>query len=86
MKESPFVRLWRHNREWKQAMKASFYSFLNKLFDVAPEILIGVAVDLVVKREEALAGLGFDTVESQLFVLGFATLVIWASESLFEYL
>ena len=68
-------------------MKASFYSFLNKLFDIAPEILIGVAVDLVVKREESfLAGLGFDTVESQLFVLGLATLVIWASESLFEYL
>ena len=37
------------HKEWRlSAMKAS-YSFLNKLFDVAPEILIGVAVDLVVK-------------------------------------
>ena len=32
---------------------ATFYSVLNQLFDIAPEILIGVAVDLVVKKENS---------------------------------
>lgn len=88
MNKSAFFRLWNHNKEWKlSAAKASFFSFLNKLFDIAPEILIGVAVDLVVKKEKSfLASLGFETPSEQLWVLGGATLFIWASESFFEYL
>ena len=30
---------------------ATLYSVINKLFDIAPEILIGIAVDIVVRRE-----------------------------------
>lgn len=65
----------------------SLYSFLNKLFDIAPEILIGVAVDLVVKKNDSfVSSLGFNSISSQVFFLGAATFLIWALESTFEYL
>lgn len=85
---NPFIRLWRHNPDWRvKAKRATLFSVLNKLFDVLPEILIGVAVDLVVKREESfIASLGFVTPESQLLFLGALTFIVWSSESFFEYL
>lgn len=85
---NPFIRLWRHNPDWRvKAKRATLFSVLNKLFDVLPEILIGVAVDLVVKREESfIASLGFATPESQLLFLGALTFIVWSSESFFEYL
>ena len=33
---------------------SSLFSALNKIFDIAPEVLIGVAVDLVVRKMIAL--------------------------------
>ena len=66
---------------------ASIYSIINKLFDIMPEILIGFAVDLVVKRQDSfIASLGFNSVESQISMLAFCTFLIWAFESLFQYL
>ncbi len=66
---------------------ASVYSIVNKLFDIMPEILIGFAVDLVVKRQDSfIASLGFNSVESQISMLAFCTFLIWAFESLFQYL
>jgi ATP-binding cassette subfamily B protein len=70
----------------RRVMLAALCSVLNKLFDIAPEILIGVAVDTVVKKEQsALAGFGITDVKTQLFVLGGLTLLIWMGESLFEF-
>ena len=66
---------------------ATLYSILNKLFDIAPEILIGVAVDLVVNQENSwVAQLGFQTIQSQLVFLAGTTFFIWVFESLFQYL
>ena len=66
---------------------ATTYSVLNKILDLAPPLLIGAAVDVVVKREDSwVARFGFTDVESQLWALVVATLVIWGLESLFEYL
>lgn len=65
---------------------ASVCSVLNKLFDIAPEILIGVAVDTVVRREQStLARFGLTDVKEQVLLLGGLTLVIWMCESLFEF-
>ena len=51
---SPIHLLNTYLRQWKgRVVKASTYSVLNKLFDVAPEVLIGVAVDLVVKKNQS---------------------------------
>jgi ATP-binding cassette subfamily B protein len=66
---------------------ASSCSVLNKLFDLAPPVLIGLAVDVVVRQQTSwLADLGFRTVPSQLTALAVASFVIWSAESLFEYL
>lgn len=68
-------------------MLATLCSILNKLFDLAPPVLIGIAVDVVVWQQNSfMARLGFTAVQSQLVALGGITLVIWALESLFEYL
>ena len=62
-------------------------STLNTFFDVMPEILIGIAIDVVVNQESSfVASLGFETPKSQIVVLGVLTFIIWAGESLFEYL
>jgi len=81
------IRLLRYAKPWRgRIVLATTYSILNKLFDIAPEILIGIAVDVVVKREESfVADLGFVTPQSQIAALGVATFLIWAFESLFQY-
>ena len=66
---------------------AATCSVLNKLFDLAPPVLIGLAVDVVVQQRTSwLAGLGFSTVPGQLGVLAVLSFLIWSAESLFEYL
>jgi ATP-binding cassette subfamily B protein len=66
---------------------ASGASVLNKLFDLAPPVLIGLAVDVVTRQRTSwLAGLGFATVPSQLGLLALLSFVLWSAESLFEYL
>ena len=66
---------------------ASLCSILNKLFDLAPPVLIGLAVDVVVQQNTSwLASLGVQTVPSQLTLLAGISFVIWSAESLFEYL
>src|SRR3989338_10766685 len=68
-------------------IKASTYSILNKIFDILPEVLIGVAVDVVIKRENSLvARFGIQNLEHQLVALAILTLFIWGFESLFDYL
>ncbi|MDH3731121.1 MAG: ABC transporter ATP-binding protein/permease [Acidimicrobiia bacterium] len=71
----------------RQVWKATAASILNKVFDLAPPLLIGVSVDIVVAQEDSfLAGLGVSSVLAQLWVLAAVTFVIWGLESLFEYL
>ena len=50
---------------WKaRVVFASIYSAINKIFDIAPEVLIGVAVDLVVKKNDSfVASLGFQSID-----------------------
>ena len=84
----PFARLWHHAAgHRREVVVASVFSVLNKLFDLAPPLLIGVAVDTVVEKQGSwLADLGVEDVRSQLLVLAAATAVIWILESIFEYL
>ena len=81
-------RLLRYARGYRrQIIAATTCSIINKLFDIAPEILIGVAIDVVVNQEESfVAGLGFETAQEQITILAVLTFFIWAGESLFEYL
>ena len=83
-----FRQLISYAKPWRfKIITASIYSIVNKLFDIMPEILIGFAVDLVVKRQDSfIASLGFTSVESQISILAICTFFIWAFESLFQYL
>ncbi|MEB3332004.1 MAG: ABC transporter ATP-binding protein [Synechococcaceae cyanobacterium] len=61
-------------------------SVINKLLDLAPPVLIGLAVDVVVReRTSWLAALGVGSVPAQLGVLALISFVVWSGESLFEY-
>jgi ATP-binding cassette, subfamily B, bacterial len=86
--EHPLRRLFRHARAHRpKALWATLFSALNKLFDVLPEVLIGMAVDVVVnKKASFLARFGIVPPEHQLLLLGALTVFIWVFESLFEYL
>lgn len=81
-------RLLRYARGYRRRiLAATACSAINKLFDIAPEILIGIAIDVVVnKKESFVASLGFGDAKEQIMVLGVLTFLIWAGESLFEYL
>ena len=71
----------------RQLRLAALCSVLNKLFDLAPPVLIGLAVDVVVRQDNAwLALFGVTRVPAQLAVLAVLSFVIWTAESLFEYL
>jgi ATP-binding cassette subfamily B protein len=84
----PLSRLFAYARPYRRnAALASVYSVLNKIFDILPEILIGVAVDVVVnQRDSFLARAGLPDPVDQLLALTALTVVVWALESLFEYL
>jgi ATP-binding cassette subfamily B protein len=71
----------------RRVWQASLCSVLNKIFDLAPPVLIGLAVDVVVRQQtSSLAALGFRSVPSQLGLLALLSFVIWSAESGFEYL
>jgi ATP-binding cassette subfamily B protein len=65
---------------------ASLCSVTNKIWDLAPPLLIGLAVDVVVEREDSfLASMGVLDPWNQLILLSVLTFAIWGLESLFEY-
>ncbi len=86
--ESPIIALWQHfTHKRAKVIEASLYSILNKIFDIAPPLLIGLAVDTVVKKENSfIADYGVTNHLHQMYLLGFLTFIIWALESFFEFL
>lgn len=81
------VRLLRYARGERRAiLLAVSCSIANKLLDLAPPFLIGMAVDVVVQRESSLLGrLGVVDPFRQLALLAGITVAVWALESIFEY-
>lgn len=66
---------------------ASLYSILNKVFDLAPPILIGQAVQIVVSpNDNFFHELGILSLTNQLIVLALVTIAVWVLESIFEFL
>ncbi|MBD2150609.1 ABC transporter ATP-binding protein [Pseudanabaena sp. FACHB-1277] len=83
----PLLRLIRYARQYNpQIWSATICSILNKFFDLAPPVLIGAAIDLVLEKENIWANpFGVKGLAMQLFVLSAISGVIWALESIFEY-
>jgi ATP-binding cassette, subfamily B, bacterial len=84
----PLQRLLAYGRQYQgQTWQAAIFSVFNKLCDVAPEILIGMAVDVVVKKQDSfIATFGIRNVEQQLLILTGITVVVWIAESITQYI
>ena len=84
----PLLQLISYMKPFRGKIRlATLFSVLNKLFDLAPPILIGAAVDIVVKGEESLISrLGYPDPFQQLLLLAAVTAVVWIFESIFQYL
>ena len=65
---------------------ATLFSILNKIFDLAPPLLIGAAVDVVVMQEKSVLSTYYADPKEQLIILSILTVIIWVLESLFEYI
>jgi len=86
--QTPLRRLLRTLRPHRRLVRlAALCSVLNKLFDLAPPVLIALAVNVVVQQDTSwLASWGVTSIPGQLGVLAGLSFVIWSAESLFEYL
>ena len=84
----PIIRLWQYaDRHRRNIVLATLFSILNKIFDLAPPILIGMAVDVVVSQEDSIiAQWGVTDVTAQLLILAGLTVLLWGLESAFQYL
>jgi len=83
----PLQRLITYSQSYNSLIRQAIAcSILNKIFDLAPPLLIGAAVDVVVQKQDSLiASWGFKEVYTQLVFLSVASGIIWGLESLFEY-
>lgn len=83
----PLIRLLDYSHHYRQQVwQATACSILNKLFDLAPPALIGIAVDVVVNQQNSIiATWGVKDILGQFVILSFLTVVIWILESAFEY-
>ena len=87
MRQNNLKRLYLYSKEQETKVRRGIiYSILNKLFDLAPPVLIGIAIDIVVEGADSFLGtLGIEDRRQQLIALAFLTFVIWALESTFDY-
>ena len=80
-------RLWSRIGPFRgRIILGTAYSILNKIFDLAPPVLIGMAVDVVVRPKASYLSQYVPDVEQQLWVLAILTFLVWGAESVFEYL
>jgi ATP-binding cassette, subfamily B, bacterial len=85
--QHPIQRLFKYGRKYRLLIwQAIICSVLNKLFDLAPPAIIGIAVDVVVQGNNSiLAQFGIADPFQQILVLSLLNFLIWCLESLFEY-
>ena len=88
MKENNLKDLFNYALEQGTKVRRGIvYSILNKLFDLAPPVLIGVAIDIVVEGSDSFIGnLGYADRRQQLIILAIVTFIIWGLESSFDYI
>ena len=86
--QNPIVRLYLNLSEERKLLFFAFFSSItNKILDLAPPVIIGLAVDIIVKEQNSwIASFGIKEVPIQLILLAFASGIIWSAESFFEYL
>ena len=84
----PLLRLWRYTAPHRgRVVLGTALSVANKIFDVVPEILIGAAVDVIVRGDDSWVAdvTGIDSTWSQLVALAALNAVVWLLESATEW-
>ncbi|MCG9894224.1 MAG: ABC transporter ATP-binding protein/permease [Fimbriimonadaceae bacterium] len=87
--EQGLKRLWHHAGPHRgRVVLAAIYTTLGKVMDVMPEILIGAAIDVVVRGQDSFISnlFGVDDRWTQIVILVILNGFIWFFESLFGYL
>lgn len=85
----PLRTLWRRHRRYRPRVVAAVTATtINKIADVMPELLIGAAVDVVVRGEASLVAelLGVESRYAQIAWLTAINAVVWIIESASEYI
>jgi len=86
--DRPLAALWQRHRRYRGRLVAAVtMSTVNKVADVVPELLIGAAVDVVVRGQDSFVGevLGVESRYSQLAWLAVINVVVWVVESVSQY-
>lgn len=81
--------LWQFARPHRpRIVLAVIYETLGKVMDVVPEILIGIAIDVIVQGKQSLFATLFGVTDrwQQLLILATVNLFVWILESTFGYL
>ncbi len=84
----PVRDLWRHHRRHRpRVVAATVATTVNTAADVLPELLLGVAVDVVVRGSDSFAAtlFGIDGRFEQLLVVALVNVVVWVVESATDY-
>ena len=86
--KNPIFRLYTNISKEKNLLFFAFASsVINRILDLAPPVIIGLAVDIVVKEQNSwIAYLGIKDVPTQLILLSLLSGLIWSGESIFQYL
>ena len=86
--QNPILRLYLNLLEEKNILIFAFISsVVNRVLDLAPPVIIGLAVDIVVKEQNSwISNFGLKEVPSQLIFLSIVSGLIWSAESIFQYL
>ena len=85
---SPLRALWRHHRRYRPRVVAAVAATtLNTAADVLPELLLGVAVDVVVRGSDSFASTLFGVEDrfSQLVIVAAVNVAVWVVESITDY-
>ena len=85
----PLRALWRHHRRFRPRVVAAVAATTaNTAADVAPELLLGVAVDIVVRGSDSFASslFGIESRFGQLVAVAILNVIVWVIESATDYL
>ncbi|MGI3784392.1 MAG: ABC transporter ATP-binding protein, partial [Janthinobacterium lividum] len=85
---SPLAALWRHHRRHRPRVVAAVAATtINTAADVLPELLLGVAVDVVVRGSDSFAATLFGVQDrfSQLVIVAAVNVAVWVIESVTDY-
>ncbi len=88
MKKHAFRQLLGYLKPYKlEVILATLSSIANKLCDIVPEILIGIAIDVIINQQHSTIArfIGIIDPFNQLYFVAGLTAILWIGESIFEY-